>query len=197
MRVLRLGEEAPVDQPHECQAEDRHEEEHRRRRSDAFEYRIVTSSGEERWLLGSTTLVELRDGPATLGTVIDITRRKLFEENLARRAFYDALTGLPNRSLFLDRLEHSLDAAARRRTPIAIMFVDLDGFKAVNDRFGHRAGDELLVAVASRLHALVRRGDTVARCLLHEQPHAFDDRALSGLLGLSAASPTVSEQRIN
>lgn len=95
--------------------------------------------------------------------VNDITQRKRDEERIRYQANYDALTGLPNRSLFLDRLEHGVAAARRSGATVGLMFIDLDGFKAVNDTLGHEAGDELLKGAASRLRKCVRESDTVAR----------------------------------
>lgn len=94
----------------------------------------------------------------------DITERKQREESIMFQAFHDALTGLPNRTLFTDRLEQALAKARRAKTKRpAVMFLDLDKFKEINDTYGHDAGDELLKAVANRLKACVRGSDTVAR----------------------------------
>jgi len=95
--------------------------------------------------------------------VIDITAMKTAHEELAHAAFHDALTQLPNRALLYDRIEQALAVATRERKQVAIGYLDLDGFKAVNDDHGHDAGDQLLAAVASRLVAGVRPADTVAR----------------------------------
>ena len=89
--------------------------------------------------------------------------RKMAELELAHRATHDELTGLPNRTLFLDRLGLTLGRLERRSRAAAVLFLDLNHFKSVNDRFGHEVGDELLTAVGARLQFLVRPGDTVAR----------------------------------
>ena len=93
----------------------------------------------------------------------DISERKAFEEQLTQMAYYDALTGLPNRRLFLDRLNHAVAQAQRHAKLLAVIFLDLDRFKNVNDTLGHETGDELLRLVAERLRGVVRRCDTVAR----------------------------------
>jgi diguanylate cyclase (GGDEF)-like protein/PAS domain S-box-containing protein len=93
----------------------------------------------------------------------DISESKQLEEHLSHMAFHDALTGLPNRALVLDRLTQALDRATRSASHVAVMFLDLDYFKSVNDQFGHEAGDELLRLTAGRLNAAVRPGDTVSR----------------------------------
>jgi diguanylate cyclase len=85
------------------------------------------------------------------------------EEQLRHLAFHDPLTGLANRALFQDRVEHALAKQPRNTQLIGILFIDLDGFKSVNDRLGHSAGDSLLIAVARRLLGCARRGDTIAR----------------------------------
>ena len=95
--------------------------------------------------------------------VFDITERKQFEKHLTHAAHHDALTGLPNRVLYQDRLGQALPAAQRQGHPLSILMIDLNGFKVVNDTFGHDAGDKLLREVAQRLQPVVRSGDTVAR----------------------------------
>lgn len=95
--------------------------------------------------------------------VNDVTQRKLDEERIRYQANFDALTGLPNRSLFIDRLHQSLLAMARANNKLGLMFIDLDGFKLVNDTLGHDKGDELLREAAERIAACTRTGDTVAR----------------------------------
>ncbi|HEY3080240.1 MAG TPA: EAL domain-containing protein [Chloroflexota bacterium] len=98
-----------------------------------------------------------------LAIVRDDTERKDLERQLAHQAFHDALTDLPNRTLFTDRLGHALVRAARRKNSVAVFFLDLDRFKVVNDSLGHDVGDQLLAAVGRLLRGCVRRGDTVAR----------------------------------
>lgn len=120
---------------------------------------------------GSPIPVEYRCHPIeveeqVIGAVVtfsDITERKRTQEQIWHRANFDSLTSLPNRNLFHDRLNQAIIRADRRSAPLALLFIDLDGFKAVNDNFGHAAGDKLLVEVARRLVACVRDSDTVAR----------------------------------
>lgn len=95
--------------------------------------------------------------------VKDITERKRLEEHIEHQAFHDMLTGLPNRRLFLDRLDFAQSRARRSQRAIAVLFLDLDNFKIINDSLGHEAGDLLLKGVAERLQESVRPGDTVAR----------------------------------
>jgi diguanylate cyclase (GGDEF)-like protein len=92
-----------------------------------------------------------------------LEERQALQEALLHQAFYDKLTGLPNRALLFDRLQNSFLEAVRHRQALAVLFVDLDSFKSVNDRFGHAMGDQLLVEVAKRLLPTVQEEDTVAR----------------------------------
>jgi len=109
------------------------------------------------------TATDLLDDPTVRGLVLnysDITERALYEERLSQQAFHDALTGLPNRALFQDRLDNAL---RQRGQTVGLLFVDLDHFKVVNDSLGHDAGDQLLCDVAQRLAGCLRDGDTLAR----------------------------------
>jgi len=122
-------------------------------------------SGEiyPKWL--SITAVKTRDGVIThyVGSHIDITERKAAEVDIYHKAFYDLLTGLPNRRLLLERLQQVLVVSARSGRESALLFIDLDNFKTLNDTLGHDMGDLLLKQVALRLESCVREGDTVCR----------------------------------
>lgn len=98
-----------------------------------------------------------------IGVATDVTERHTLQKEFERRAFHDPLTSLPNRDLFMDRLEHALSKAERRGESMAVLYMDLDNLKEVNDSLGHEAGDTLLVAVAARLKECIRREDTCAR----------------------------------
>jgi diguanylate cyclase (GGDEF)-like protein len=126
---------------------------------------MVRADGYVRWLLVDS--VPIKDGSGRVTEVVssftDVTDRKKAEHELERQALHDSLTGLPNRSLFLDRLEQALRTARRLSTPLALLVMDLDRFKEINDTFGHRAGDLLIGEVAERITADLRETDTVAR----------------------------------
>jgi diguanylate cyclase (GGDEF)-like protein/PAS domain S-box-containing protein len=126
--------------------------------------RTLHKDGSWRWLEYSVS--DLRDDPSVHGYVVvarDVTERKNAEEQLVHQALHDGLTGLPNRALFLDRLGLALSRLDRRTGLAAVFFLDLDYFKVVNDSLGHSAGDQVLMAVAERLHHSLRDGDTAAR----------------------------------
>ena len=109
------------------------------------------------------TRTELSGQTVIQGTIRDITLQKAQQRQLERIAHYDPLTGLPNRALLADRMQQAMAQANRRGTTIAIAYLDLDGFKAVNDRHGHDAGDRLLVVAANRMRQALRETDTLAR----------------------------------
>ncbi|MDP9351864.1 MAG: EAL domain-containing protein, partial [Chloroflexota bacterium] len=110
-----------------------------------------------------SSLVTVGGREMVLGIERDITERKVFEEQLRHQAFHDPLTGLPNRVLFAERLGHALVRATRHNQPVAVLYLDLDRFKWINDSLGHDVGDALLVAIADRLRICLRPGDTAAR----------------------------------
>jgi diguanylate cyclase (GGDEF)-like protein/PAS domain S-box-containing protein len=130
------------------------------------EHRMRHRDGTYRWMLSRGIALCNGEGRATriAGSLTDVTKRKNVEDQLLHDAFHDALTGLANRSLFLDRLGLSLARAKRRADfHFAVLFLDFDRFKLINDSLGHLSGDRALVAIARRLETSVRPGDTVAR----------------------------------
>lgn len=165
------------------------------------EHRVRTGSRGWIWIQ-SHGQVTARDpgGRATrmVGTNADITERKRAEQELAesraeleRAAWYDALTGLPNRNLLVDRLEQMLARSRRNRQPLALFYLDLDGFKAINDSMGHAAGDALLKQFAERLCRAVRVTDTVARLSGDEFVILLED--LRDLKDVDAIANTIVE----
>ena len=138
----------------------------------------------------------------------DLDRRladlRLAESELQRLARYDSLTGLPNRSFFMESLDQSLLRAERSRGRLALVFIDVDGFKAVNDSFGHAAGDLLLRALAERLRASTRKTDTVARIggdeftvMVHDLGRADDAAVVAqGLLDQLARPCPLSDREV-
>ena len=128
------------------------------------ELRVKHADGSWRWI--EAVGRNLVDDPAVGGVVVnyrDITTRKTLEDELRHQAFHDSLTGLANRALFVDRLDHALSLARRSRRPLAVLFIDLDDFKTINDSLGHGEGDVILGSVAERLRGALRAGDTIAR----------------------------------
>jgi diguanylate cyclase (GGDEF)-like protein/PAS domain S-box-containing protein len=130
-----------------------------------MELEMLRRDGTTVWVLENVSLVEGQSGEADMleGTIIDITDRRTAQTQMEYQAYHDVLTGLPNRLLFRDRITIALAHARRSRRAVAVMFLDLDQFKLVNDTLGHTVGDGLLQAVASRLVQCVRAEDTVAR----------------------------------
>ena len=130
------------------------------------EIRMRHSDGHWVWVQVRAEITERSDDNRPLwivGTLLDIGQRKLYEQRLARMAHYDALTGLPNRLLLSDRLGVAMRQVHRRRQMIVLVYLDLDGFREVNNRYGHDVGDRLLIKVATRLQRSLRSGDTLSR----------------------------------
>lgn len=129
-----------------------------------IEVRVPRPDGDRFFVTTAKPILD--DGGRVVSVICiskDITDRKLMEQELARMAQYDGLTELPNRALFSDRLRHAISEAIRNNSRLALLFLDLDHFKAVNDTSGHSVGDLLLKAAAQRLQACVRKSDTVGR----------------------------------
>ncbi len=124
---------------------------------------FASGKGERFEYLFAPVLDENRKTEAIVGIFRDVTEQAIAEEKIWHNAHHDLLTGLPNRRLFLDRLDQEVKHANRSSLPLSLLFLDLDGFKEVNDSLGHEAGDRLLSAVAERLRGCVREEDTVAR----------------------------------
>lgn len=129
-----------------------------------IEYRIVHANGEIRYVYERGRATFYDDQVSHLdGVITDITEKKLHEKEISRLAFYDPLTHLPNRRLLIDRLNQVQLSSQRNKRLAAVMFLDLDSFKELNDTFGHDYGDILLQQVADRLLSVTRKEDTVAR----------------------------------
>ena len=118
----------------------------------------MSADGVVRWVVDQPVILPDADGnPAlTQGVILDITESKVAERDLIHRANHDPLTGLPNRDQFRSRLDDAIMHARQRDRAVAVLYVDLDDFKLVNDSFGHEAGDELLAAIAERLRSATR-----------------------------------------
>ena len=176
--ILGLGDEAAVHRLEDwmdlVHADDRERLErdlhsHLEGKTEHFEseYRIRHSNGSYRWV--SSRGLAIRESAESkpyrmAGSLSDITNRKRAEDQLLHAALHDSLTGLPNRALFLDRLEHAIARTQRYPgTVFAVLFLDLDRFKNVNDSLGHAVGDKLLISIARRLESLLRPSDRVAR----------------------------------
>ncbi|MEN5301110.1 diguanylate cyclase [Pseudomonas sp. TWI628] len=153
------------------------------------EYRVVWPDGTLHWLRETGNVVKDERGTPIkmMGVVRDITEEKTWANRLHQLAHHDPLTGLPNRLVFEERLGSALALARRNHSRVALVFIDLNGFKAINDSLGHAAGDQVLQATASRLHEALRNSDSVARL--------GGDEFVTVLEGLSAERAPEDEAR--
>jgi diguanylate cyclase (GGDEF)-like protein/PAS domain S-box-containing protein len=162
------------------------------------EFRMQVADGT--WATFAMDGRNLLDDPAVRGIVVnyrDVTEPRRLEAELRHQALHDPLTGVANRALFLDRVHHALDRRRRHGEPLAVLFCDLDHFKAVNDTHGHPAGDELLRAVAARIGSALRVGDTLARfggdefAVLLEGTGALEATAIATAIQSAVREPLV------
>ncbi|RBY76478.1 GGDEF domain-containing protein [Blastococcus sp. TF02-09] len=162
------------------------------------ECRLVRADGTPVPVQIATSWVEPAgsDGEPHLVMIIeDISERKALEAQLVHRSLHDPLTGLPNRSLFQDRLWHALERGQRDGTPTCVLIMDLDGFKAINDELGHPMGDLVLIAFADRLRSVLRASDTAARLggdefsIVCENTDRPDAEVLAGRLRAAVTAP--------
>ena len=167
------------------------------------EKRYIHRAGHDVWVHLGVSPVRDEHGRVSyfITQINDVSERRRVQAELAHRALHDHLTGLPNRALLLDRVRHALVRARRRSETVALLFVDLDDFKLVNDGIGHRAGDHVLMSAAQRLSATARADDTVARfggdefTILCENTGHADACALADRLIAAFATPFRYEER--
>lgn len=134
-----------------------------KKKSISYEEELSLPGGDRIWLTTLTPILEDDKVTHIVGSATDVTERKKLEQELEKHANYDKLTGLPNRRLFFEVLQRMILEHERDQHKFMLLFLDLDGFKEINDRYGHEAGDDVLVTVANRLSNNVRKSDTVAR----------------------------------
>lgn len=128
-----------------------------------MELRLITSNNSVTWLRVMSDGICSEDGSGITGTIQDITEKVINAKLIEYQATYDSLTCLPNRVLYHDRLKSAIKSAERQQQKLAVLFVDLDRFKPVNDNHGHQAGDKMLIEAATRIKSCIRASDTVSR----------------------------------
>lgn len=164
---------------------------------------FVNKTQKTRWVLASYSQIEYHDKPMILGWFYDITDRKFMEEKIQHLAYHDPLTDLPNRILFQDRMRQAITMAERHQHPLALLFIDLDNFKPVNDTYGHDVGDAVLRDSAKRIRSCLRKPDSVARfggdefvVLLHEVRNEEDALKVAQKIRESLLCPLTIDGRV-
>ena len=169
-----------------------------------FESQVYRQDGEIIWISENARAVKNENGEIQFyeGTVVDITERKNHEDALQHQAHHDTLTNLPNRILLMDRIERAISTAKYEAQKVAIVFIDLDHFKLINDSLGHHVGDRLLLEISSRLSTCIRSHDTVARLggdefilVLTEQIDELSVNKIIRRLLESIAQPWINEEQ--
>jgi len=192
------ADQAAFGEPNDNAIEKEYQQDLIKGRSDVVQYerRYRTRDGRMLWALVSASLLPAEQEPHFLVQINDLTERKRAEEELAHLAHHDALTGAANRILLNEEVDHEIAVARRRRTRLAVVFIDLDYFKHINDSFGHEAGDTVLKETAARLSRTVREIDFVGRMggdefvvVLSEVRDAQDVLALTEKLRLECGRP--------
>ncbi len=161
-------------------------------RSVTLEFRLPRADAT--WRTFEATMSDLLDDPAVSGLVLtarDVSERRALEDELTTQAFHDSLTGLANRALLADRVRHALERSVRTHAHVAVLFLDVDDFKTVNDSLGHEAGDEMLVEIGNRLRTCMRGSDTAAR--LGGDEFAIVLEETNGVEGAARAAERVLE----
>lgn len=132
-------------------------------KSITYEEKLSLPGGQRIWQTTLTPILECDKVTHIVGSASDITEQRILERELEKQANFDSLTGLPNRRLFFIRLEELIKENKKSGTRFALLFIDLDGFKEINDNYGHEVGDEVLIAVGKRIQHCLRKSDTAAR----------------------------------
>ncbi|HVY07024.1 MAG TPA: EAL domain-containing protein [Burkholderiales bacterium] len=170
-----------------------------------FEIQLRDATGKTFWALVSAHIVSFGGEACILAGLNDITERKHMQDHINHLAYYDELTALPNRAMFGERLDHALERSKRNGRQLAVLFMDLDRFKVINDTLGHESGDKVLRQLAGRFNGELRKSDTVARLggdefvvLIEDLPEkGYVDIVAEKLLGAAARPFDVNGQQFH